>query len=167
MENTKLFTALTQMTPAIYKDFYKIYYRERLRVFTVITAVIGIALIALGVYIYKQEFGIMWSLIAVWLGAVLLVYPRFAYKKPYKRARGSKLSTRFAFYEDYISERTDSVTTDYSYHSLLKVLETSKYLLIFHSPESVSIVDKSSVKEGADGLCRLLSSKTKYKKILG
>lgn len=167
MENTKLYTAFTQMTPAVYKDFYKIYYRERLRVFTIITAVIGILLIALGVYIYKKEFGIMWSVIAVWIGAVLLVYPRSAYKKPYKRAKDAKLTTRFAFYEDYVSERTDSVTTDYSYNSLLKVLETNKYILIFHLQESVSIVEKKSVKEGADGLCRLLSSKVKYRKILG
>lgn len=160
----KLYTAVTQMTPAIYKDFYKVYYRERLRVFTVITAVIGALLIAAGVYIYKKEFGLLWSVIALWLGAFLIVYPRLAYRKPYKRARNESLTTRFTFYEDYVSERTNSVTTDYTYKSLLKIIETNKYILIFHSLESVSIVDKSSVKEDADGLCKLLSQKTKYKK---
>lgn len=161
----KLYTAVTQMTPAIYKDFYKIYYKERLKVYTWITAVIGVIMVAAGIYIYKKEFGLMWSVIAVWIGVFLLFYPRVAYRKPYKRARDSKLTTRFIFYEDYISERTNSVTTDYSYNSLLKVIDTNKYILIFHSLESVSIVDKSSVKEDVQGLCRLLSSKTKYKKI--
>lgn len=161
----KLYTAVTQMTPAIYRDFYRIYYRERLKVYTCITAVIGLIMIAAGIYIYKKEFGLMWSVLALWIGIFLLVYPRVAYRKPYKRARNSKLTTRFAFYEDYISERTNSVTTDYSYNSLLKVIETNKYFLIFHSPESVSIVDKSSVREDVQGLCRLLSVKTKYKKI--
>lgn len=160
----KLYTAVTQMTPAIYKDFYKIYYRERLRVYTLITAVIGVLMVAAGIYIYKKEFGLMWSVIAVWLGAFLLFYPHVAYRKSYKRARGSKLTTRFAFYEGHISERTNSVTTDYSYNSLLKVIDTNKYILIFHSLESVSIVDKSTVKEDVQGLCRLLSVKTKYKK---
>lgn len=167
MENIKLYTAVTQMTPAVYKDFYKIYYRERLRVYTMITAVIGVLLIAAGLYIYNKEFGIMWAVLAVWIGAVLLVYPRVAYKKPYKRARNSSLTTRFIFYEDYVSERTNSVTTDYSYSSLLKVLETSRYIFIFHSMESVSIVVKSGVKENTDELCRFLSQKTSYKKILG
>lgn len=161
----KLYTAVTQMTPAIYRDFYRIYYRERLKVYTYIAAVIGLIMIAAGIYIYKKEFGLMWSVLAVWIGIFLLIYPRIAYRKPYKRARNSKLTTRFAFYEDYISERTNSVTTDYSYNSLLKVIETNKYFLIFHSLESVSIVDKSSVGEDVQGLCRLLSAKTKYKKI--
>lgn len=167
MENTRLYTAVTQMSPAIYRDFYKIYYRERLRVFTVITAVIGLLFIAAGVYIYKNEFGLLWTVIALWLGAFLLVYPRLAYRKPYKRAKDSKLTTRFTFYEDYVSERTNSVTTDYTYKSLLKAVETSKYILIFHSLESVSIVDKSSVKEDAKALSRFLSAKTNLKKIRG
>lgn len=161
----RLYTAVTQMTPAIYRDFYKIYYRERLRVYTIITAVIGVIMVASGIYIYKKEFGLVWAVLAVWIGAFLLIYPRVAYRKPYKRARNSKLTTRFAFYEDYISERTNSVTTDYSYNSLLKVIETNKYFLIFHSPESVSIVDKKNVGGDAHGLCSLLKSKTKLKKI--
>ncbi len=161
----KLYTAVTQMTPVIYRDFYKIYYRERLKVYTIITAVIGVIMAVLGIYIYKKGFGMVWAVLAVWIGAFLLIYPHVAYRKPYKRARNSKLTTRFAFYEDYISERTNSVTTDYSYNSLLKVIETNKYLLIFHSPESVSIVDKKSVDGDVQGLCRLLQSKTKLKKI--
>lgn len=161
----KLYTAVTQMTPAIYRDFYKIYYRERLRVYTVITAVIGAIMVAGGIYIYQKNFGLVWAVLAVWIGVFLLIYPRIAYRKPYKRARNSKLTTRFAFYEDYISERTNSVTTDYSYNLLLKVVETNKYFLIFHSLESVSIVDKTSVEGDVQGLCSLFKSKTNLKKI--
>lgn len=164
MENKKLFTALTQMTPAIYRDFYKVYYRERLKVFTAVATVIGAALIAAGVYIYKENFGLLWAVIALWLGAFLVVYPRLAYRKPYKRARNARLTTRFVFYEDYVSERTDSVTTDYTYKSLLKAIDTGKYILIFHSSESVSIVDKASVREDAKALCRFLATKTVFKK---
>ena len=59
----KLYTAVTQMTPVIYRDFYKIYYRERLKVYTIITAVIGVIMAALGIYIYKRDL--------VWCGLCL------------------------------------------------------------------------------------------------
>ena len=53
MESKKLYGASTQMTPAVYKDFYKIYYNEKLKVFKIVAEIVG--LIAISVhFIYLQ-----------------------------------------------------------------------------------------------------------------
>ena len=165
MEKEKLFSAVTIMTPVIYKDFYKLYYKERLKVFRFVTAVIAIAAIIGGLYMYYNNSPLMWAVIALWIGAFLLFYPRVAYRKPYKKARDTKQTTRFAFYETYVSEKISSNETDYNYSELMKVIETDKYFFIFHSIESISIVDKESVKGGAEELAVFLKTKvSSYKK---
>lgn len=160
----KLFSASTTMTPTIYKEFYKLYYKERLKVFNIIATIIGTILIAAGIYLNKKGFGYVWSLIAVWIGAVLIVYPRMAYRKPYKKARNQKQTTHFAFYDNFVTEKTNSQATDYNYDTLVRIIETRKYIMIFHSMESISIVDKANVKENADELANFLKLKTAYKK---
>lgn len=161
----KLYSAVTEMNSVIYRDFYKIYYKERLKTFNIISAVIGIALILLGVYFNNNGFGLVWSLIAVWIGAVLLVYPRMAYKKPYKRAKGQKQTTRFAFYEGCVAEKIHGETTEYKYADLLQIIETNKYFLIFHTMESISIVDKSNMSCNTETMSEFLKTKAKYKRI--
>lgn len=161
----KLYSAVTEMNPVIYRDFYKIYYKERLKMFNIISAVIGIALILLGVYFNNNGFGLFWSLIAVWIGAVLLVYPRMAYKKPYKRARSQKQTTRFAFYETCVAEKIHGETTEYKYEDLLQIIETNKYFLIFHTMESISIVDKSNMSCNTETMSEFLKTQAKYKRI--
>ncbi len=161
----KMFSASTIMTPVIYREFYRLYYKERLRAFSITSAVIGIILIVVGIYLNKSGFGYVWSLIAVWIGAVLIVYPRMAYRKPYRKARNQKQTTRFTFYETFVSEKTNSKSTDYSYDGLERVIETNKYIIIFHSMKSISIVDKAGVKENADDLAAFLKERTVYKRI--
>lgn len=161
----KLFSASTTMTPVIYKEFYKLYYKERLKAFNIISAMVGVILIAVGIILNKKGFGIVWSLISVWIGAVLLIYPRMAYRKPYKRAKDQKQTTHFSFYETFVSEKTNSKGTDYSYKDFERVIEKGKYLMIFHNMESVSIVDKENVKGNAEELCEFLKARTTYKKI--
>lgn len=161
----KLYSAVTEMNPVIYRDFYKIYYKERLKLFNIIATVIGIALILLGVYLNNSGFGLVWTLIAVWIGAVLLVYPRMAYKKPYKSAKGQKQTTRFAFYETCVAEKMHGETTEYKYADLLQIIETNKYFLIFHTMESISIVDKSNMSCSTEAMSAFLKTKAKYKRI--
>ena len=161
----KLFSASTQMTPVIYRDFYKLYYKERLRVFNIVSTIVAVIAIIGAAVMYKKGFGLVWTVIALWIGVFLLIYPHMAYKKPYKRAKDKKQTTHFAFYETYVSEKTNSQETDYNYSDLMKVIETSKYFLIFHNVESISIVDKANVKGDIGELSELLKSKTAYKKI--
>lgn len=164
MEN-KLCSASTQMTPTIYRDFYRLYYKERLKVFNVVSAIAAVIAIIGAVVMYYKGFGLVWTFIALWIGVFLLVYPHMAYRKPYKKAKDKRQTTHFSFYETFVTEKTNSQETDYNYSGLMKVIETSKYFIIFHTIESVSIVDKENVKGGCSELARLLKTKTKYKKV--
>ncbi|MCD8180478.1 MAG: YcxB family protein [Firmicutes bacterium] len=162
---TKLYSASTQMTPAIYKDFYKIYYRERLKVFRAVSAVIAVILILAAAYIYNSGMPLVWCVIALWVGVFLLFYPSIAYRKPYKKAKDKSQTTHFAFYESYVAEKTNSKSSDYSYSDLEKIIETNKYFLIFHSIESVSIVDKAHISAPSEDVAAFLKTKAEYKKI--
>lgn len=165
MEETRLYRAATQMSPTIYKDFYKFYYAERLKVFRTISSIIGIALLAAVGFMLYTTVKTVWIALAAWIGLFLLVYPHMAYRRPYKQMKDKKQTTHFSFYENSLAEKTAGKESEYEYAKLLCVYETSKYIFIYHTIESVSIVVKSDVKEGADGLCALLKEKTNYKKV--
>ena len=144
MESKKLYGASTQMTPAVYKDFYKTYYNEKLKVFKIVAEIVG--------------------LIAIF-GAFLLFYPRMIYRKPYKNAKDNSQTTHFAFFENYMSEKTKSHVNEYKYDDIQKVLETGKYFFIFHNSESVSIVDKAHFSGDVESFSGFIKTKTQYKKI--
>lgn len=163
MEEKILYKAVTEMNPMIYKDFYKFYFGEQYRTFKIVSTCIAAAALIAGISASVMNFGMMWILICLWIATVCFIYPRFTYRRPYKRARNAKQTTRFGFYENYVSEKTNGETSDYKYNDLLKVVETKKYIYIFHDETSISIVIKSDVKDnGSEGLCKLLKSKTKY-----
>lgn len=164
-KSNKLFGASTQMTPAIYKDFYKTYYAQKLKVFNALSIVIAAAAIAGGAYMYNKGFGLMWAVIVIWIGVFAFIYPRIMYKKPYKRSKDTSQTTHFSFYENVMREKSGSYSEEYSYGQIERVLENSKYFFIFHDKDSVSIIDKSSVSGGADKLSGFLSVKTTLKRI--
>lgn len=154
------------MSPEIYKDFYKFYYSDRLKVFRVVSLVVAILAMLGALMIYYGGYNTVWTALLLWLGIFLLVYPNVAYRRPYKRERGKQQTTYFSFYENHVEERTNGEKGNYEYSGLLKVIETPRYLFIYHTMESVSIVIKAEVKEGADGLCELLKAKAaNYKKV--
>ena len=161
-----LYKAVTEMNPLIYKDFYKFYFKKHYRAFNIVSTAISVLLFALTAYFYVMNFGLMWTLIALWIAIVLLIYPRLAYRRVAKRASKSRQTTRFRFYQDHVTEKTNGEETDYNYSELKEVWESKKYLFIFHSEDSVSIVVKSEVPDnGAEGLGALLRSNvTAYKK---
>ncbi len=163
-KQNKLYTAATTMSPTVYKDFYKIYYSQKLKVFNFIAVIIAAALAVAAVLMYKDGFGLLWPLIAVWAGIFLLVYPRMLYRKPYKRSRDAVQTTHFIFYEDYMTEKSKSRTSEYRYSELERVLESGGYFIIYHNSDSVSIVDKSGA-DNAEGISQLLKTKTNYKRI--
>ena len=132
MESKKLYGASTQMTPAVYKDFYKTYYNEKLKVFKIVAEIVGLIAIFGAFYILANGYGILWGAIALWIGAFLLFYPRMIYRKPYKNAKDNSQTTHFAFFENYMSEKTKSHMNEYKYDDIQKVFETGKYFFIFH-----------------------------------
>ena len=55
MESKKLYGASTQMTPAVYKDFYKTYYNEKLKVFKIVAEIVGLIAIFGAFYILASH----------------------------------------------------------------------------------------------------------------
>ncbi len=161
-----LYKAVTEMNPQIYKDFYKFYFKKHYRTFNIISTCISIAAFALTAYFYVMNFGTMWILIALWIAIVMFIYPRLAYRRPSKRASKSRQTTRFRFFDTHVIEKTNGEETDYKYADLQEVVESKKYIFIFHAEDSVSIVVKSEVADnGAEKLAVLLKSNvTNYKK---
>ena len=146
MESKKLYGASTQMTPAVYKDFYKTYYNEKLKVFKIVAEIVGLIAIFGAFYILANGYGILWGAIALWIG-------------------DNSQTTHFAFFENYMSEKTKSHVNEYKYDDIQKVLETGKYFFIFHNSESVSIVDKTHFSGDVESFSGFIKTKTQYKKI--
>ena len=92
-------------------------------------------------------------------------YPRMIYRKPYKNAKDNSQTTHFAFFENYMSEKTKSHVNEYKYDDIQKVIETGKYFFIFHNSESVSIVDKAHFSGDVESFSGFIKTKTQYKKI--
>ena len=156
MESKKLYGASTQMTPAVYKDFYKTYYNEKLKVFKIVAEIVGLIAIFGAFYILANGYGILWGAIALWIGAFLLFYPRMV----------PLITTIYnSFFENYMSEKTKSHVNEYKYDDIQKVLETGKYFFIFHNSESVSIVDKDHFSGDVESFSDFIKTKTQYKKI--
>ena len=59
MESKKLYGASTQMTPAVYKYFYKTYYNEKLKVFKIVAEIVGLIAIFGAFYILANGYGIL------------------------------------------------------------------------------------------------------------
>lgn len=52
---------------AVYKDFYKTYYNEKLKVFKIVAEIVGLIAIFGAFYILANGYGILWGAIALWL----------------------------------------------------------------------------------------------------
>ena len=144
--DTVLARASTITTPEMYKEFFKSYYKEKMRVFVAVATVIGAVLIAFGLYSATLPANIFMTSAPVAAGIVLIIYPRFAYRRPYKSAKDNKIKMSFEFYKDRFKEITESAEEFYSYPDMKKVRQTENYIYIFHSAESASVVDKSNIK---------------------
>lgn len=146
MDNTILAKAASVTSPEMFKEFFKGYYKEKMRVFLVVATMIGIALIVFGMYALAAQLNIFMTSAAIAAGGVLIIYPRFAYRRPYKAARDAKIKTRFEFYSDRLREITETAQQDFPYSELTKVRETKDYIFIYHTPESAAVVEKNKIK---------------------
>ena len=157
----------TITNPKLLKDLYKLYYREMWKTLRIILTIAGAALIAVGLAAYSRRLPLMYAFIPAWIGTVMIVYPRNAYKKPYKAARNEQSTVFFAFYEDEMSEKTDGSLQKFRYDELHEIIETSQYFYFFHTKRSVSVLEKSGINRGSsEGLAAMLKFKVKKYKIL-
>ena len=140
-------TARTTTSPGLYKEFFKTYYKEKLRGFRIVTIIIGAALIAFGFYALAAQMNIFITAVPIAAGAVLIIYPAYAYRRPYKSVKDTVQTLKYEFYPDRYVEFMDNSQQEYRYSELLKVTETEKYIYLFHTRETASVVDKDRVKK--------------------
>ncbi len=155
--------AKTTTTPKLYLDFFKRYYREKTRALVIITTVIGICCIFAGLYAGAVNKSIFVIAALIACGAMLVIYPRFSYRKPYSSVKNNVITTKFEFYEDRLVEINDATREEYEYSRLMKVWETPEYFYIYHTKENASVVDKAGFTLGApEDLARVLKGKLPY-----
>ena len=140
-------TARTTTSPELYKEFFKSYYKEKMRGFRVITIIIGAALIAFGFYALAARMNMFVTAVPIAAGAVLIVYPAYAYRRPYKSVKDTVQTLKYEFYPDRYVEFMDNSQQEYKYSELLKVTETERYIYLFHTRETASVIDKDRVKK--------------------
>lgn len=138
--------AKTTTTPELYKEFFKSYYKEKTKTLIIITTVIGVFAVLFAVYAYIYIRNIFAVALPLGAGIMLMIYPHFSYRRPYNSVKKNKITTSFEFYEDMLAEINKASREEYKYSSLLKVVETKKYLYIYHSAESASVVDKENIR---------------------
>lgn len=155
--------ASTTTTPRIYLDFFKSYYKEKTKTLTFITTVIGACLLATGLWSSLNRVSVITCAILIGGGVMLMIYPRFSYRRPYNSVKDNKITTKFEFYKDRMVEINDSSREEYYYSDLLKVWETDEYFYIYHTPENASVVDKKGISTGSsEKLKALLSGRVEY-----
>lgn len=161
----KLVSAKTETNPTLYKNFFRTYYSEKLKIAKIVMLIIAIALILTAMKLYYSGFALMYPIILVWLGLFLIVYPYNIYRKPYRKMKDTKITSHFDFYENYMTEHSGGETKTHKYGDILRTLETGQYFYIFYTAQNASLVEKSNITLGnADILRSLLKSKTNYKR---
>lgn len=167
IKSQRLFGGKTVTNPKLLKALYKIYYRESWKTIRIILTIVGAALIAVGLAAYAKQLPLMYAFIPAWIGAVMLIYPRNAYRRPYKAAKNEQSSVFFAFYEDEMSEKADGSLQKFRYDDMYEVIETPQCFYFFHTRQGVSVLEKSGINRGtAEGLAAMLKLKVKKYKIL-
>lgn len=165
MKDEKIISASTETNPMLYKNFFRMYYNEKLAAVKVVTLIIAIIMFVAALYFYYSDFPLIWTGVFMWIGLLLIIYPRNAYRKPYRRMKNERVTTYFDFYADSMTERSGGSSESFKYSDIYRTIETNQYFYIFHTPESASVVEKSDINLGdADGLRALLKSKTNYKR---
>lgn len=155
--------AKTTTTPKLYLEFFKDYYKEKTKALVIITSVIGVIAILVGLYGGASNRNIFASAVPIAAGAMLVIYPRFIYRRPYNSVKNNKITTRFEFFDDKMIEYGESSKEEYKYSDLMKVRETGDYFYIYHTRENASVVDKSAVTGASvDELRELLRKNVRF-----
>lgn len=165
MNEKKLISAHTETNPSLLKNFFKTYYSEKYKTTKTVTLILAVILFAAAAALYYNGFGLIFPALCVWAGLMMIIYPRMAYRKPYKRIKDMRTTTYFDFYEDAMTERSGGKSENFNYGDIYMILETNQYFYIFHSPENASVLEKKDISVGnADMLRDILKTKTDYKR---
>lgn len=161
----RLMGGRTETSPRLYKDLYKMYYNETWRTARVIFNVLGVVSLLIFIYLYSIGRNDIYMGLTLGFGIFCFVYPRNAYKRPYKRALSEKMSMHFTFYEDGMKEKINGESKTYPYKDMFTVIETSTYFYFFHTKNEVSVLEKENIIDGTpQELSDLLKGKVrKYK----
>lgn len=141
----RLMGGRTETSPKLYKDLYRTYYSETWRTARIIFNILGVA--AILAFIYRYSLGKNDIYMGVVLGFAIFcfVYPRNAYKRPYKRALSERMSMHFTFYEDGMKEKINGESKVYPYKDMYMVMETPQYFYFFHTKREVSVLEKDKI----------------------
>lgn len=164
-QDKRLAGGKTVTNPKLLKDLYKTYYHESWKAARIILTIAGAALLFLAFMAYTQGLPVMYIFIPAWIGAVMLIYPRNAYRKPYKAAKDEQSVVFFGFYESEMREKTDGSVQRFRYDTMYEIIETPLYFFFFHTKRNVSILEKAGINRGtAEGLAAMLKMRVnKYK----
>ena len=156
----KIVTGRTTTSPALYRELYRIFYRENWRVIRIVLTVLSIPCFIAGLYAYELELGMIYTVIPIAAGIVFIIYPRNAYRRPAKQMKGVTQTMSFEFYEDEMREKSGGESQTIKYKDIYMVAETPKYFFIFDSRRTASALEKDGIKTGdAQILKALLKNK--------
>ncbi len=146
MKKTLIAKGETTTNPGMYKELFKYYYKSKMFVPVTVISVIGILLILFGIFMFFRNAKVIIVLALFIAGVILAVYPRFAYRRPYKAVRNNKITTKYEFYDEYMIEIGENSKEKLEYSSFKDIHETKKYIYLFKSAESATVIDKSEIR---------------------
>lgn len=167
LQDKRLAGGKTVTNPRLLKDLYKTYYRESWKAARIILTIVGAVLLLAAVMVCSAGMPLMYAFIPAWIGAVMIIYPRNAYRKPYKAAKNEQSTVFFSFYESEMREKTDGSVMKFRYDTMYEIVETPLYFFFFHTKRDVSILEKSGINRGtAEGLAAMLKMRVNRYKIV-
>ena len=156
----------SRMADAEFRDFFKLYYREKYRAARIVMFAAAVIFAATALYSYIIRNNIVTALVCLWLAAFFAVYPQRMYRKPYKAVRGKMMTSKFVFTDDSFTEKSGNAGVEKKYSEITKAVETGKYFVFFLSGQSASVVCKKNMSEAdAETIRGLLKAKTVYKRV--
>lgn len=167
MDEKRLYHAQTASSRALYKNLYRFHYKQRYRVLRIVCTVTAVLMLLTALYITVNGMGTLAALAVLWAAAVLLVYPRCIYRRPWKQDRDKKHIFRYSFFDTYYEEKYSSQKCVVKYTDIYKVFETGQYFYIYRDKDTVSVLDKSDIQGGSpeDVKEKLISGGAGYKRV--
>lgn len=162
----KLMSGRTTTSPTLYKELYRTYYRENWKAARIILTVISIPFFLYAIELYNAGKNNIDMAIVLWVALVLVIYPRNAFRRAYKKVQNDVVSVHFTFYGNEMKEKTGGKATVYAYDSILRVIDAPGYFYFFHTKRDVSVLEKDGIIDGTpEELSELLKSKVKKYKV--
>lgn len=158
---------ISRTSDKIYKEFFKVYYREKFKTASILMIIAAVILFVGALYSYYNLQNNIAAFFCVWIGIFMIVYPKLAYRKPYKAMKNKSITSHFVFDDEGISEKSGDKIYKCKYENIKKVIETHSLYVFIYNDENASVADKSFLTESDSQILRgyfKLKSKYKYVK---